>query len=82
MASWELFDKQDAEYRNKVIPPEVKLRLGVEAGSTFGWERYLGDKGRMIGLDRFGASAPYQVLAEKFGFTADNIVRTALEMVT
>ena len=81
MASWELFDKQDDEYRHKVIPADIELRLGVEAGCTFGWSKYLGNKGRMIGIDHFGASAPAGILAKEFGFTADNIVKNALEMV-
>jgi len=81
MASWELFEAQPADYRNEVIPPEVEARLVVEAGSPMGWERYAGARGRIIGIDRFGASAPYRVLAEKFGFTADSIVREAEKLL-
>jgi transketolase len=74
MPSWELFDKQPQEYRDEVLPPRVSARIAVEAGVTFGWSKYVGEKGEVIGLDRFGASAPYQVLMEQFGFTAANVV--------
>lgn len=81
MPSWELFAKQPAGYREAVLPAAVKKRVTVEAGTTFGWERYAGDQGLKIGIDRFGASAPYKTLAQKFGLTADTIaaaVRTYL----
>ena len=74
MPSWELFEKQSREYRDEVLPPAVTARLAIEAGVTLGWSKYVGAKGDVIGLDRFGASAPYQVLMEKFGFTAANAV--------
>ena len=74
MPSWELFEKQAREYRDEVLPPAVTARLAIEAGVTFGWSKYVGVKGEVIGLDRFGASAPYQILMEKFGFTAANAV--------
>jgi transketolase len=74
MPSWELFEKQSREYRDEVLPPAVTARLAIEAGVTLGWSKYVGVKGDVIGLDRFGASAPYQVLMEKFGFTAANAV--------
>lgn len=77
MPSWELFDKQTEEYRNSVLPPSCKRRLSVEAGITAGWGKYVGDQGKSIGLDRFGASGPYKVLAENFGFTAANVVAVA-----
>ncbi|MCX6344139.1 MAG: transketolase [Armatimonadetes bacterium] len=69
----ELFEEQDKAYRDSVIPPSVKKRVVVEAGISFGWCKYTGDEGIMIGMDRFGASAPYNVLAEKFGFTAESV---------
>jgi transketolase len=81
MPSWELFDKQPESYRNQVLPPAITNRLAIEAGRTLGWERYVGGKGKVIGLDHFGASAPYQTLYEKFGLTADQVVSKALEMV-
>jgi transketolase len=73
MPSMELFEAQDKTYRDSVIPPTVKKRVVVEAGASFGWCRYAGDEGIVIGMDRFGASAPYKVLAEKFGFTPESV---------
>jgi transketolase len=81
MPSWDLFEKQTQDYRDKVLPPETTARLAIEAAYPFGWERYIGSKGAVIGMTRFGASAPYKVLAEKFGFTTDNIVRRAHELM-
>ncbi len=81
MPSWELFEMQEEEYRKEVLPPEVKARVSVEAGSTMGWHRYTGMNGRIIGIDRFGASAPYRVLFEEFGFTAENIEKEALRLL-
>ncbi|MCA1808433.1 MAG: transketolase [Kiritimatiellia bacterium] len=81
MPSWELFERQPEKLRRKVLPPSCKLRLALEAGVSLGWERYIGPKGRMLGLERFGLSAPYKVLAEKLGFTPDNVVKIAREML-
>jgi len=81
MPSWELFEKQSREYRDEVLPPHVSARLAIEAGISFGWSRYVGEKGAVIALDRFGASAPYQVLMEKFGFTAANASAKVKQMV-
>lgn len=81
MPSWEIFEQQDEEYRNKVIPPEVTARLSVEQAATFGWERYVGLQGRSIGMKTFGASAPLKELLKKFGFTVENIVRQAKELL-
>ncbi|HXH49320.1 MAG TPA: transketolase [Terriglobia bacterium] len=81
MPSWDLFEKQTQDYKDKVFPPEATARLAIEAAYPFGWERYIGPKGAVIGMTRFGASAPYKILAEKFGFTADNIVRRAHELL-
>jgi transketolase len=77
MPSWELFEEQPEEYRQSVFPPSVTRRVAVEAGITQGWERYVGLQGRIVGIDRFGASAPYEVLYEKFGFTAAHVLETA-----
>lgn len=77
MPSWELFEMQDEEYRNSVLPPDVKARVGVEAGVKQGWERYLGDGGRFIGMTGFGASAPAGLLFKHFGFTPENVVEQA-----
>jgi transketolase len=77
LPSWQLFDHQDEAYRDSVLPKDVRARVSVEAGSTRGWERYVGAEGAMIGLDRFGASAPIKDLMNAFGFTAENISATA-----
>lgn len=78
MPSWELFERQDASYKESVLPKSVTNRVSIEAGSTFGWERYVGSEGTAIGVDSFGESAPYQELFEHFGLTADAIVEAAL----
>ncbi len=77
LASWRLFQDEDAAYRESVLPAACRRRLAVEAASSFGWERWVGDDGEVIGLDRFGASAPAPVLFEQFGFTADNVYARA-----
>ncbi len=77
--SWELFEAQEESYHAQVLPPRLKARLAVEAGVRQGWERYLGEKGNMISLERFGASAPGKVLFEQFGFTVENVVKLAIE---
>ncbi len=77
LASWELFEEQDEEYRLGVLPPSVGARLAVEAGTTFGWARYVGSGGDVLGIDRFGASAPGSVNLEKFGFCADEVEKRA-----
>jgi transketolase len=74
---WEVFAAQPAEYRDAVLPPGIRARVAVEALSPFGWERWVGDTGAVIGLDHFGASAPYDQLMEAFGFTVDRVVATA-----
>jgi transketolase C-terminal domain/subunit len=81
MPSWELFCEQAEGYRDAVIPPAVKKRLAVEAGATLGWWKWVGDEGDVIGIDRFGASAPGDVLMEKFGFTVENVVGRALRLL-
>lgn len=75
--SWDMFDAQPAEYRDRVLPPAVKTRIAVEAGAKLGWEHYVGLEGAIVGMDRFGASAPSTVLYEKFGLTVNHIVDTA-----
>ena len=81
MACFELFESQPAAYKNRVLPPEVEKRVAVEAGATLGWHRYVGLKGEVIGIDRFGASAPAKVLFEKFGFSIDNIVNQSKKLL-
>ncbi|MDH3402893.1 MAG: transketolase [Acidobacteriota bacterium] len=82
MPSWELFDAQDAGYRASVLPDSAPLRLAIEAGSPLGWERYVGDRGRVLGVDGYGASAPQRDLAEHYGFTVENVVAQALAMLS
>jgi transketolase len=77
MPSWDIFEKQDESYKRQVLPPEVKARVGVEQASTFGWSRYVGMSGKIIGMHRFGASAPLKDLLKKFGFTADHVAEAA-----
>jgi transketolase len=81
MPSWDLFEHQTKEYRDSVLPPEVKARVAVEQASTFGWERYVGSTGRVIGMRTFGASAPLKALQTKFGFEPDHVVAAAKELV-
>ncbi len=77
MPSLELFEKQDAAYKEAVLPKSVTKRVVIEAGSTMPWYRIVGSEGAVIGIDHFGASAPYEVLYKEFGFTAENVVKTA-----
>ena len=79
--SWELFEAQDAEYREAVLPNNVRARLAVEAGAGLGWERYVGDAGGVLCMNRFGASAPAKVLFEKFGYTIENVIAKANEVL-
>lgn len=81
MPSWELFAKQSAAYQAEVFPPAVATRLSIEAGTTFGWERYVGAEGDSIGIDHFGASAPAEVLFQKFGFTPQHIFERAKQLL-
>lgn len=81
MPSWEVFEAQGEDYKSSVLPPDVRLRVSIEAGSPFGWHRYVGPEGEVIGIDRFGASAPYKTLYEKFGLTVENITKRALGLV-
>ena len=81
LPSWELFEKQDQAYRDSVLPPSVRARVSVEMATTFGWERYVGTTGRMIGMHSFGASAPINALQKHFGFTVEDVVTAAKEQV-
>jgi transketolase len=76
LSSWELFDAQPTKYRETVLPPAVTARVAVEAGIKLGWERYVGLEGAIVGMEGFGASAPAQVLYEKFGITVESVVQT------
>jgi len=77
LPSWFLFARQDRAYRDQVLPPDVTARVSIEAGSTFGWERWIGARGHAVGLDHFGASAPAETLYEKFGLGVDDVVTAA-----
>jgi transketolase len=81
MPSWELFDAQTEEYKNTVLPAAVTARVAVEAGVRLGWEHYVGAQGAVVGIDHFGASAPYQALYEKFGITADKVAAEARRLL-
>ena len=82
LPSWEIFEKQDDDYRASVLPPDVRARVTIEQASTFGWERYSGSEGTRIGMHTFGASAPLKELQKKFGFTPDQIVSAAKKLVS
>jgi transketolase len=82
MPSWELFEQQPEEYRDRVIPPEVTARISVEQGSTLGWALYLGSSGRAIGMKTFGASAPLKELQRKFGFTPESLLDAAEQLLS
>ena len=81
LPSWELFDREPKEYRDKVLPPAVRARVAVEAGVRLGWEHYVGLEGETVGIDRFGASAPYKVIYEKFGITAEAVAAVARRLL-
>ena len=81
MPSWEIFENETQEYRDSVLPPGVKARVAIEQASTFGWERYVGMTGRIIGMHTFGASAPLKALQKKFGFEPSQVVAAAKEQL-
>ncbi|MGX4583493.1 transketolase [Paenibacillus chitinolyticus] len=81
MPSWELFEKQSQEYKDSVLLPNVKKRLGVEMAYPLGWERYVGDEGSILGISTFGASAPGDLLIKEFGFTAENVAKRVKELL-
>jgi transketolase len=81
MPSWEIFEHQSQAYRDSVLPPNVKARVAVEQGSILGWGRYVGNSGRVIGMNTFGSSAPLKELQKKFGFEPDQVVMAAKEQL-
>ncbi|MEO7728693.1 MAG: transketolase [Burkholderiales bacterium] len=81
MPSWELFEAQSQEYRNSVLPPAVGARLAVEAGAAQGWHRYVGSRGDVLAVDRFGASAPGEIMLREFGFTLENVCKRAIALL-
>jgi transketolase len=82
MPCWELFEAQPHEYRDEVLPPDVKARLSVEAGVGLGWSKWVGDEGDSISIEHFGASAPGDIVLREFGYTADNVATRALALRT
>lgn len=81
MPSWEIFDAQDDEYKDSVLPPGVEERVSVEAGVTMGWERYVGFRGASVGIERFGASAPGETVLDKLGINPENVTNTTLGLL-
>jgi len=81
MPSWDIFENHTRQYRNSVLPPEVRVPIAVEQASTFGWERYVGTSGRIIGMETFGAAAPLKELQRKFRFEPDRVVLLAKELL-
>jgi transketolase len=82
MPSWDIFEDQNQEYRDTVLPPAVKARIAIEQASTFGWERYVGNTGRVIGMKTFGASAPLKELQKEFGFEPETVVAVAKQVLS
>lgn len=80
MPSWELFAAQPIKYRNAVMPPAIRARIAIEAGTTLGWERHVGLNGIIIGLDHFGSSAPGKTIYDKLGLSVQNIVNQAMKL--
>ncbi|MGG1292084.1 transketolase [Bacillus smithii] len=81
LPSWDRFEKQSDEYKESVIPSTVKKRLAIEMASSFGWERYVGDEGEILAIDRFGASAPGEIVMKEYGFTAENVVNRVKQLL-
>jgi transketolase len=81
MPSWDVFERETEAYRGSVLPPDVTARVAIEQASTFGWERYVGSTGRVIGMHTFGASAPLKALQKEYGFTVDNVVTTVKQLL-
>jgi transketolase len=81
MPSWDIFEHQSQDYKESVLPPEIHARIAIEQASTFGWDRYVGQKGRVVGMSTFGASAPLKELQKKFGFEPDHVVKVAKELL-
>ena len=81
MPCWELFAEQPQDYRDEVLPPDVRARLSVEAGISLGWERWVGDAGASVAIDRFGASAPGDEVLSRLGFTAENVATRAAALL-
>jgi transketolase len=80
--SWEIFEEQSEEYRHEVLPPEIQARVAIEAASPMGWERWVGDGGSIIGIDHFGASAPYEEIYQNFGLTREHVAEEAERLLS
>jgi transketolase len=81
MPSWELFEKQDAAYKESVFPKALRKRISIEAGSPMGWHKYVTDEGDVVGISKFGESAPGDVVMKEYGFTVENVVNKAKELL-
>lgn len=81
MPSWDRFEKQSDEYKNTILPPSVKARLAIEMGASLGWSKYVGDNGDVLAIDRFGASAPGNIIIENYGFTVENVISKVKEVI-
>ena len=82
MPSWDLFERQPQSYRDSILPPTVTARVAIEAAVPLGWHKYVGPGGEVVGMTRFGASAPGPVNLEKFGFTAENVAARAMTLLS
>ena len=82
MPSWELYEKQNDEYKESVLPKNIRKRISIEAGSVLGWHKYVTDEGYSIGIDEFGKSAPIEALMKEFGFTLENVMKKAMKYYT
>jgi transketolase len=81
MPSWDLFQKQSQQYRDEILPPNVEKRLSIEAASSLGWERWVGQRGKIISIDQFGSSAPGSQVLSRYGFNEDNVIQAALDLL-
>jgi transketolase len=81
MPSWELFERQPKDYRDSILPPNIKKRIAIEAGVPIGWEKYVGDNGKIIGINKFGTSAPVNVIFKHYGITLENVLKIAKEIL-
>jgi transketolase len=81
MPSWELFDEQPQTYQDEVLPPDVTARLAIEMGISLGWQKYVGAKGAVLSIEKFGASAPAKVVIENYGFSVKNVIEQATKLL-
>ena len=81
MPSWDRFEQQDDVYKNEVIPPHIKKRLAIEMASSLGWHKYVGDEGKIMSVDTFGASGKGDMIVKEYGFTVENVVQHVKDLV-